>query len=265
MSEIETDPDDPVILAGEYALGVLEGSELANAQRRYLADSGFAYAVEWWQYRLGQLGETVDGVAPSSLVWPAIAARLAAQEQDIGQIVSTGGRRAGLSGWALGGALATSAAAAAALVLWLHNPAPSLVPVAPTPQQTQTVAQAQPQPTQAFEAGPQLIVQARDEDGRQLVSRIIPDRDKLIGRVEGLQPDNPETHSAELWVVPADGQPRSLGLIPSAGDFSRDLSAREARLLTEGATLAVTIEPRTGAPHDAPTTPILLSAPLAKL
>lgn len=50
-----TDPSDPdmippdMILAGELALGVLEGDELATAQRRLIAEPDFAAAVARWR------------------------------------------------------------------------------------------------------------------------------------------------------------------------------------------------------------------------
>ncbi len=44
--------DEPFLTAGELALGVLEGSDLAAARRLQLSDVTFAAAVEWWEARL---------------------------------------------------------------------------------------------------------------------------------------------------------------------------------------------------------------------
>ncbi len=65
-----------------------------------------------------------------------------------------------------------------------------------------------------------------------------------------------------VWVVPAGGVPQSLGLIPADGNFGRELTEAEAALLVEGALLAVTYEDSASAPHEAPTTTILLAGPL---
>ena len=62
----------------------------------------------------------------------------------------------------------------------------------------------------------------------------------------------------ELWVIPADGVPRSLGLVAADGVTKVAVDAPHRALLKDGATLAITLEPRDGAPHQAPS-----SAPIA--
>ena len=59
-------------------------------------------------------------------------------------------------------------------------------------------------------------------------------------------------------MVPAGGAPQSLGLIPATGNFERELTQAERAALVDGASLAVTYENATGAPHEAPTTDILV-------
>ncbi|MCB2078025.1 MAG: anti-sigma factor [Novosphingobium sp.] len=251
MSEPEMSgdtPDDPVVRAGEYALGVLEGEERAAAQRDMLAGGEFARAVEWWRARFAQLSEQLGPVAPSAGVWPAISARIGSAGAGQGPTpIAPTTPQTGLAGWQLAGVLAGTAAAAAAIALWIATPG-----VVPTP--------AGP-----VGAEPQLIVEASGEDNRRLVTRIDPATHTLTLRVAGLTPDDTASQSPELWVVPEGGAPVSLGLIPGEGDFARQLTATEKSLLVEGATLAITIEERASAPHPAPTTPILVAAPLTKL
>ncbi len=58
--------------------------------------------------------------------------------------------------------------------------------------------------------------------------------------------------------MPAGGAPQSLGLIPQTGALQRELTKSERAALVDGASLAVTYEDATSAPHDAPSTDILL-------
>jgi anti-sigma-K factor RskA len=63
--------------------------------------------------------------------------------------------------------------------------------------------------------------------------------------------------SPELWVIPADGKPRSLGLIDHEARTLR-IDPGLQSLLQNGVTLAITLEDPGSAPHEAPTsTPIL--------
>jgi anti-sigma-K factor RskA len=62
----------------------------------------------------------------------------------------------------------------------------------------------------------------------------------------------------ELWVIPADGVPRSLGLVSAEGLSRVGVPVAHRALMQDGATLAITMEPSDGAPHRAPS-----SAPVA--
>lgn len=69
-------------------------------------------------------------------------------------------------------------------------------------------------------------------------------------------PDAEAGHDYEIWAIGGDGVPRSLGLL--RGD-----QVEIPTELTEGITLAVSLEPEGGAPDGAPTGPVLVAAPLA--
>ncbi|WP_454598341.1 anti-sigma factor [Qipengyuania sp. SM2507] len=237
---IEPAADDPFIRAGEYALGVLEGGELALAQRDLLADRGFAEAVEWWEHRFAAMAEQAGDYLPSASVWRGIEARLDAESQTAStEPVALPARRA--SDWSLAALLAGAAMAAAALVLFLATPRPADV-----------VA-----PDIAVAPSEQLIAQLQDaETERRLASVVDVENRRLALTIAGLEAEPGRT--PELWVIPAGGAPVSLGAIPESGRFQRDLSAAESALLVGGASLAVTFEEDTGLRHEAPTLPILL-------
>ncbi|WP_336987250.1 anti-sigma factor [Altererythrobacter aquiaggeris] len=252
------DPFDPVVFAGKYALGVLEGDELADARRRLLAEPDFATDVDWWNSRLAALAELAGEAPVPHKVWDAISARLDRLEDASGSNVADIAEPPSRFpfGWSVGSALAGAAAAALALYVAVPGMRSDYPPDYP-PRAEPPIATAQQ---------PQLIAQLSDsENGRSLATRIDRDSGQITLKIRGLAPEDETTTATELWVVPVGGVPRSLGLIPGDGDFTRAISTQEAQVLIEGATLAVTFENAEGAPHEAPSTPILLAGPLTEV
>ena len=238
------------VLAGEYALGVLEGEELTTARRLTLADREFAAQVRWWNHRLACMAEAASSVEADEAVWPAIERRIGTIPDDAAPLR----RRAagGLSGAGLLAALGATAAAAAAITLFIASPQPRTVTV--------------PGPTQTVAATPseQYVAQLASEDGALTLAGIVdPEAGDLRLAIGGLQPG--EGAAPELWVVPEGGSPQSLGQIPASGSFSRDLTAQERDLLVPGASLAVTYEDSGSIPNTAPTTDILLIGGLSEV
>ena len=68
-------PEDELI-AAEYALGVLAGTERAAAERRIERDPPFANLVAAWEHRLAPLAEEIATIAPPPHVWDRLAAAL---------------------------------------------------------------------------------------------------------------------------------------------------------------------------------------------
>ncbi|NBB10504.1 anti-sigma factor domain-containing protein [Pseudomonas sp. SLFW] len=71
--------------------------------------------------------------------------------------------------------------------------------------------------------------------------------------------------SLELWAIPLDGVPVSLGVIPDDGKGRVDLSDAQRKLLSGQTTMAITLEPKGGSPSGKPTGPILYKGQLASL
>jgi anti-sigma-K factor RskA len=71
-------PDDLEALAGEYALGTLEGADLRRAQQLEAGDVRFREAVIAWRLRLAPLDETVVPLTPTPGLWARIEAGLGA-------------------------------------------------------------------------------------------------------------------------------------------------------------------------------------------
>jgi anti-sigma-K factor RskA len=71
--------------------------------------------------------------------------------------------------------------------------------------------------------------------------------------------------SLELWAIPADGKPISLGVIPAGGKGKVELSEAQKVLIGKPIALAVSLEPKGGSPTGHPTGPVLYQGALAAL
>ena len=211
-------------MAAELALGVLEGDERAEAMRHSLSNPAFAAMVRMWQDRLDPLGEGFAEAPPPNL-WPAIEARLDAQPQ-------TDAIRK-IRFWRNTAAL-TSALAASLAAFVIVSP---LMAPEPVVQQSQAT-----------------IAQLSGQDGTLLAANLDPNTKAINIRAVTL----PETTLVpELWIIPGDGVPRSLGIFRPDRTTQIVVPASLSPLLVDGAILAVSLELADGAPHKAPSsTPI---------
>jgi anti-sigma-K factor RskA len=220
MADPSGSPPDREALAAELALGLLEGADRAEALRLCLSDPAFAAEVEAWGLRLSPLLGTIATVDPPAHVWTAIAAR-------------TGGHDAvvrSLRRWR-GGAM-VSGAIAACLALFIAMRPADVQPPAPI-----AISQL---------SGAGAATLAIAYDSRQGLLRLSP------GSIES------GARSPELWVIPDDGVPRSLGIVRTDGRAVA-VDAALAKLLRSGATLAITLEDAASAPHKAPSSPPILT------
>lgn len=219
-------PDRAEALAAEYVAGTLRG----RARRRFEAllpgHPALRAEVQRWQARLMPLTGPVAAVEPPPRVWQAIERRLwpAAAPRPWWQR---------LGPWR---ALAASASVSAlALLLVLARPTPAPAPVLVVLQST------------GADGGvPATFVASVGGDGRSLVTQAV----QPVGLAPG--------RALELWSVPPQGAPRSLGLVRADGSTVLARERLPATLLQGGtAALAVSIEPAGGSPTGAPTGPII--------
>jgi anti-sigma-K factor RskA len=235
MAEPLTPEQD--LLAAELALGVLEGEERAQALRLSLADSAFAAAVDAWRARLEPLGEDFADAAPPDL-WPAIEARLG----DRGSGPSVGQLR--FWRWSALGSGALAASLAAVLIF------------APKPEPITVVREVVRAPDTM------AVAQLGGEAGASLAANYDPGQGAL--RIRAIAMPASEL-APELWVIPADGVPRSLGLVSASGTTHVAVPARLRALIVDGATLAITMEPVDGAPHAAPSSAPVAAGKISKI
>ena len=219
--------EEDVVLAGELALGVLEGDELAGARRRLIAEPAFAREVERWRDHFASVALRGPAVTPSADLERRVRQALRAQAG--GTPASLTQRAAARWRAAATGLGALGLGAAAALVLVLLRPV--------------TVDTA---------TGAQVLVAALDVPAAHatLLVRIKPGRLHLTGALPV-----PDRRDAQAWVIDASGTPRSLGVLRRAGD--QGLETVPQRALAPGQTLAISIEPLGGAPGPLPTGPVV--------
>lgn len=239
MSSTPPLPEEREALAAEYALGLLEGAELAQAIELERTDTAFREAVDRWN---GRLAPMLDGVAPVD-VPPGV---LAAIERRIDGTPAAANDnlfllRRHLNRWrALAGG-ATALAASLALALVMRPPAEAPFPVTPV-------------------TAPLVAMIEGDPGGAQLVAMWRKDERKLMVFPARVPPSD-SGHSHELWVIPADGKPRSMGVMPER-TMRVTVDDQMADQFGVGVTLAVSLEPAGGSPTGAPTGPVLASGKL---
>ena len=222
-------------LAAELALGLLEGEERAAALRLILSDRDFARAVADWRDALAPLFDLMPEAAPSADLWPRIEAALDGKP--------AAAPRTGFWKGATAAALAVAAALAGVLVL-----RPALAPHIIEREAPVTARLAAP----LVPEGTTSMVMARYDPAHAMLrvdAHVMPDDDR----------------ASELWVIPADGTPRSLGVFGKSGTTEVAMTARLRAWLVDGATLAVSLEPAGGSPTGLPTGPVIASGKLVTI
>jgi anti-sigma-K factor RskA len=215
-------------LAADYVIGTLRGGARRRFEALLPAHSELRAATAAWNARLLPLTGALPPVQPSSQVWRGISDRL-----DRRKSVQASSAWQRLSFWR--GLSAFASVAAIGLAVLLGNPRTQPPPVIVVLAATGAATSA------ASGANPGSIVASISGDGATLVTRpILP---------VAVRPDR----SLELWAVPKDGVPRSLGVL-AAGTGT---VALRPRVLAGADTLAVTVEPVGGSPTGAPTGPIV--------
>jgi anti-sigma-K factor RskA len=222
-------------LAGELALGSLEGEELAAAETLQRREPGFALLVADWQRRLSPLAEAVTAIPPPAHILERIERVLPAAAPDpVGRFAMSLLNRLNAWRWAAAGL------AAAAVVLAMIVAREVLLP---QPQAERFVA----------------VLGEGEQQPRFLVTVDLAAKRVTVVAVETIPPHDGDL---ELWLVRAEAQPRSLGLIPAAGQARLQLGQEAATSLLSGGLLAVSQEPKGGSPTGLPTGPVVFTGPL---
>lgn len=224
-----TEPADDIDLAAaELAFGLTEPAEAGAALARLETDPAFRSRHDrWFGYALAMFADAAE--TPPAHVWRAIERRLPANDTAV--------LEQRVARWRLA-ALAASVALVVSVstTAWLMRPAAPPAPAAP------------------------MVAMLQGKAGAASVSYDRTDRTLTVAT--GDLPIDAQ-HVAQLWVIPADGVPRSLGVLPAGRPGRYKAPDTAAALIDTKATLAISVEPQGGSPTGLPTGPVILTGKLA--
>ena len=232
MSDIRdhSGPPDDELIAAEYALGVLSGTERTDAERRLAREPDFARLVSAWEERLAPLAAEIDEVPPPPQVWSGIAAALPSQS------AARSGLWSSFVFWRGFGLASALAAACLALFIYFgaanHN---------------------------------EPLVAAIDGGGHHHFVATVDVKRKTVAVMPAAFANDAQGRVPELWLIPADGKPRALGLLQADHAVTLTLPAALSPLARRNSVLAVSLEPAGGSPTGQPTGPVIGSGELENL
>lgn len=212
-------------LAAEYVLGTLRGRARRRFEGYLHGDGALRRTVAEWRDRIGAMAEFVPSAVPRTEVWRAIESRLGLRARAPAWQFW---RHGSFGYWRTLGVTSSMLAALLLVAVIEERREPSFSDIATlTDEQARTA----------------LLVLA-DREHRRLTVRLVE-----------AQPLTPE-QALQLWAVPKQGAPRSLGVLGAGRELSLPLT-REA-LGADVALLAVSLEPKGGSPDpNGPSGPIL--------
>lgn len=222
-------------LAAGYVLGTLKGGARRRFERWLAQDQVLAQVVGKWQGRLAPMAEFAPASPPPAHIWQRIEQRLGIRATPA---VSSGWSRLhdSLSFWR-GLSLGSSALAAVLFVVFvLQPPGPATVP--------STIAVLN-----ADNGQPMVAVSG---DAKRVTVRIVGPARVAADR------------SLELWAIPAQGAPLSLGLLDANGTVTLSLPPNVTPQTMP--VLAVSLEPKGGSPNPrAPSGPVIYKGSWAQI
>jgi len=240
-------------LAAEYTLGVLRGGSRRRFEAISQHDPAIRLAVETWRLRLAAMTELGPAVAPPPDIWPAIERRLnlvntrrdAAVARPVPPAAPVSRPKPNwfenLSFWR-GWSIAATAIAAIALVVSIRE----LSTVAPVPAPAPT-----PQVAQEPRIGYVATLADQQSNARMLVTWDDKTSEVTVRRLSGAS--DPSDKSMQLWGLPKEGHPVSLGVLPVGGTARFKAASVNAYPM-----LAVSVEPVGGSPNpNGPTGPVV--------
>ena len=223
-----TDEDD--LVAAEFALGLLNEAEALAVQARARTEAPLSLRIAWWRDQFAPLATEAETPPPADL-WPRIAMRLPGNDT---------GSENRLKHWRA--AAVTAMAVAAALLVFIAVRPPA-TPVTQQPAAAPMIAAL------AGEGGSVVAVSYDAESGRLMVAPTSLD---------------PGKGDAELWIIPAGGTPRSLGVVNAHRAEPHQVAASARPDILPGATFAITQEVAGGSPTGKPGGPIIASGKIIR-
>jgi anti-sigma-K factor RskA len=276
--------DDPKLrdrLAAEYALGTLRGPARRRFERLSSENGHLRDLAQDWELKVNLLSESAPAVEPPAHIWQNIAQRIGPEAAPV-RASWLNRLWDSISFWRCMGALAAAAAAAAVA---LQAPGTGWQQIAGVDERLARIEAAirglaeAPRQIAAFGdrlAGiesrlnavaptPSHVAVLLDKYSRPMMNADLDvTKGRLVLRLNIKPPRDFTGRILEIWLMPSNGTPRSLGLFPSEKSgtttvfvLSRDI----AKALASGA-LAVSLEPSGGSTTGVPSGPLLFSGPV---
>lgn len=225
-------------LAARYVLGVLGGPARRRFEREMMNDWRIRQEVWFWERQLQPLATQTPALIPPSRSWDALSRRL--WPEAVAKPPSWWWRWF-WPGWSAAATLATGILAVA---LWW--PAPVSGPAAGSREQWMAVVQS-------AQAEPLWLVDTDVTDSRVRLKSIAA-------------PAAAAAKDYELWLLPAQGNPQSIGILPTGDvEITVKLSAEQFKALLANKSLAISLEPKGGSPTGLPTGPVVYQSKLLKI
>ncbi|GEO83597.1 MULTISPECIES: anti-sigma factor [Alphaproteobacteria] len=222
------------VLAGEYVLGVLGVEERKQVEERLRQDRSFGIIVRRWEDNLSQFNDDYGHEHPPEALFSRIENRIFPPLPQASPWAPLGNLWASLAFWR------GLAFACAAAVVVLSGGETGLL---------------------GRPAGPPPLV--AELAGKDSVISLVARYDQGSGRLQ-LTPvatGEQRQKSLELWLIEDDAAPRSLGVLPQTGEGELVVPNEMRSLFTEGAILAVSLEPFGGSPTGQATGPVIALGP----
>ena len=223
-------PDLRDRLASEYVLGTLRGGARRRFEDYLKHDAALRAEVVGWEAHLTPLAERLEPVTPHARVWKKIEARIesrTAGAEAMNTAAPLNKKSTGLwesiAFWRNLGLGASGLAAALLAVMLFVKPADQSPMLTAVLAEDNNVARA-------------FIEQPKS--GMLMVKMVAPWK-----TMNGM--------ALELWVVPKDGAPRSLGVINDTGETKLVLVGMDEKL-SNGLVFAISKEPPGGSPTGRP-------------
>ncbi len=236
-------------LAAEYVLGTMHGGARRRFDEYLRHHRGLQAAVARWEAHLTPLAEQIAPINPPSRVWRRIEARINGKipgnksPLSTGNLGQNGARSPVLGGlfqslffWRGLGMGASTLAMGLLVSIFVGNVMPTHDPMMTAVLEDQGVAR---------------MVVEQPKSGMLMVKMVKPWK---------TAPSN----SLQLWVMPKDGPPRSIGIINQDGSTKINMQDLDG-MLNDGLAFALSKEPMGGSPTGLPTGMILCKGVIAKM
>ncbi|MBW9112244.1 anti-sigma factor [Rhizobium cauense] len=219
------------VLAGEYVLGVLSFKDRRVVEERMRSDRQFAAIVSRWEANLSAFNDDYDDASPNQEAFKQIEERLFGPPE---------------------AAPAPASGVWGSLVFWRCLAFVSLL-ITVGALTIATVAVSPPQTSDP------LVADLTAASNGQINLLASYDRQSGKMRIVPVAAGKPQEKSLELWLVPASGAAKSLGVFPPGQTGELAIPADMRGSIGEGTTFAVSLEPFGGSPTGQATGPIVAS------